>query len=152
MKKIFLIQWATTAIFCIAVGSGCSKDNVIPPTEGKKSFGKAPTFTDQYPDIQNFGKLAGTILPIEAKAKVYLSGAASIVLSVDSTGKIPSQQIPSGQYTVDIIPEDYYNGSYTVSNVLVFRDSVTNLGTITLEYYGGGGSGCEIGWGRQRHK
>ena len=150
MKKIFLIPWATIVIFCIVVGSGCSKDNGIPPTADKKSFAKAPNFGDQYPDIQKFGTVEGIILPIDAQAKVYLSGAASIVLLVDSAGRIPSQQVPSGEYTVDIVSDDYYYGSYTVSNVLVFTDSVTNLGTITLEYYGGGGSGCEVGWGRQK--
>ena len=97
---------------------------------------------------QNFGSMRGTILPIEAEARIYLSGAASIELIVDSIGMIVPRQLPEGEYTVDIAPANYYYGSYTISNVFVYADSVTNLGTITLEYTYYGGSGCEIGWGR----
>ena len=156
MKKIILMQWIAIVIFCIAVCGGCTKDNVISQpssnishTSKKKSLGKAPNFADIYTDIQKFGSMTGAILPIDAEARVYLSGAASIELIVDSIGMILPKQLPEGEYTVDIAPANYYYGSYTISNVFVYADSVTNLGTITLEYanYGGGG-GCEIGWGR----
>ena len=153
------MQWVTIVIYCIAV-SGCTKDDVLPQpgsnfshSSKKKSVRKAPNFGDLYTDIQRFGSMTGTILPIDTEAKVYLSGAASIELIVDSTGMILPKQLPEGEYTVDIAPANYYYGSYTISNVFVYADSVSNLGTITLEYaYYGGGGGCEIGWGRQKTK
>ena len=153
------MHWMVIVIFCIAVCGGCTKDNVIPQpdsnlshTSKKKSLGKAPNFADIYTDIQKFGSITGTILPIDAEAKVYLSGAASIELIVDSTGMILPKQLPEGEYTVDIAPANYYYSSYTISNVFVYSDSVLNLGTVTLEYAYYGGGGCEIGWGRQKTK
>ena len=159
MKKIFLMQWIAIVIFCIAVSGGCTKDDVIPQpdnnilhTSKKKSLGKAPNLGDLYTDIPRFGSMTGTVLPIDAEAKVYLSGAASMELIVDSTGMILPKQLPEGDYTVDIAPANYYYASYTISNVFVYADSVLNLGTITLEYASYGGGGCEIGWGRQKTK
>jgi len=155
------MQRTAIVIFCIAVCGGCTKDDVIPQpssnishTSKKKFLHKAPNFGDLYTDIQKFGSMTGKIFPIDAEAKVYLSGAASIELMVDSTGMILPKQLPEGEYTADITPANYYYGSYTISNVFVYADSVTNLGTITLAYgeYGGGGGGCEIGWGRQKTK
>ena len=158
MKKLFLLPAIAIAVSCLLVFAGCTKDNVMPmasdsaiPNDSKKkSMRKAPNFGDLYTDEQKSGMITGVILPIDAEARVFLSNAASIELLVDSTGTIQSQQVPAGEYNVDIIPGNYYYGSYSISNIIVASDSATNLGTITLEYYGGGGSGCEIGWGRQK--
>ena len=155
MEKSFFIQGI--AWFCILVFVGCTKENVFPVTPDntmldaskKKSLRKAPNFGDLYTDEQKSGMITGIILPIDAQARVYLSGAATLELSADSTGAILPQQVPPGEYKIDIIPGNYYYGTYSISNILVAADSVTSLGTITLDYYGGGGSGCEIGWGRQ---
>ena len=156
MKKILFMQGTAIAFFCMAVCCGCTKVEVLPQPAGnlqnqskKKSLRKAPNLGDPYPDVtQNFGSMRGTILPIDAEASVYLTGPASMELIVDSTGMILPGQLPEGEYIVDIVPANYYYGSYTISNVFVYADSVTNLGTITLEYAYYGGSGCEIGWGR----
>ena len=153
MKKSFFVQGI--AWLCIFVG--CTKDSVMPVAPDntmlhaskKKSLRKAPNFGDLYTDEQNSGMITGIILPIDAQGRIYLSGAASLELSADSTGAILPQLVPAGEYEIDIIPGNYYYGYYSISNVVVAADSVINLGTITLDYYGGGSSGCEIGWGRQ---
>lgn len=160
MKKIILMQWIAIVIFCVAVCDGCTKDDVIPQpgnnisnTSKIKSLRKAPNLGDLYTDAtQKFGSMTGTILPIEAEARIYLSGAASIELIVDSAGMILPKQLPEGEYKVDITPANYYYAGYPILNVFVYADSVSNLGTITLEYAYYGGSGCEIGWGRQKTK
>lgn len=160
MKKLFLLPTIAIAVTCLLVFAGCTKDNVIPiasdsaiPNDSKKkSLRKAPNFGDLYTDEQKSGIVAGIILPVDAQARVYLSNAASVELLVDSTGTIQPQHVPVGEYKVDIIPGNYYYGTYTISNVAVVADSVTSLGTITLEYYGGGDSGCEMGWGRQKNR
>lgn len=145
-------------MYCTLVPVGCTKDNVIQVTDSetavvskKKSLRKAPNYGDLYVDEQKAGTITGIVLPIDAQARVYLSNAASIQLLVDSTGTIQPQEVPAGEYEVNIIPDVYYYGTYSISNVVVAAGSVTNLGTITLDYYGGGGSGCEIGWGRHRN-
>ena len=155
MKASFFIQ--VMAWLCILVFVGCTKNNVIPVTPDnamldapkKKSLRKAPNFGDLYTDEQKSGMITGIILPIDAQARIYLSGAASLELTADSTGAILPQQVPAGEYEIDIIPGNYYYGTFSISNIIVAADSLTSLGTITLDYYGGGGSGCEIGWGRQ---
>lgn len=154
---IFFKQWPVIIIICLTASVGCTKEklshpanNDLPNLSKRKTHVKAPNFGELNMDDQKYGSITGRILPADAAVTLYLSEAASIELMVDSTGTIIPNQVPTGQYTIDIISANYYYGYCTISNVIVYADSVSNLGTITLDAGYGDGGGCEIGWGRQK--
>lgn len=160
MKKTFLKQSTAIVLLFVGVCGGCTKDTILsmpdndtPSILKKKSLGKAPNFADQYKDDQKYGSIKGIMLPIEAEPRIFLTGNASMEFSLDSSGMI-LVQVPAGEYAVEIVPANNYYSAYIISNVFVYTDSITNLGTITLPFadYIGGDSGCQIGWGRLKNK
>ncbi|HEU5165177.1 MAG TPA: hypothetical protein VFU29_06535 [Chitinophagaceae bacterium] len=152
MKKNIFLQWIAIGIYVAVVLVSCTKDNAISYQAENNTSPKAPNFAGYYTEVQKYGSLIGTILPIEAAATIHLSGNASLELLLDSTGAIVPTHLPKGEYKIDIVPANYNYGYYTISHVFVQADSITNIGTITLEYYDGGSGGCEIGWGRLKNK
>ena len=154
MKKIILIQYAAIGILYLLLSTGCVKDNVLAPAaDSDVSSRKALELGGFITDLINaptHGRVKGTILPPEAKARLFLIGSTTIELPLDSNGAIISNDVPTGNYSVYIEPGDYTYQDYLIENVTVNAGLLTDLGTIILEYVYYGGSGCEIGWGRTK--
>ena len=154
MKKIILIQYAAIGILYLLLCTGCVKDHVLPPAADSNLLSrKALNVGGFITDITNTtkkGKVTGTILPLEANARLFLMGSTTIELPLDGTGAINNNEVSAGIYSVYIEPTNYSYLDYTIDNVTVNAGLTTDLGTIILDYMYYGGSGCEIGWGRAK--
>ena len=155
MKKKFLILFAASGILCLFAFTGCVKDNILPSTEDTNTVSRKALnfggFILPETNTTQYGTLTGIVLPLEAQARVYLIGNTTIELDLDDhNGSINKNEISVGEYSVYIQPENLNYLDYTIDGVLINPNLATDIGTITLQYYGWGGSGCEIGWGKTK--
>ena len=155
MKKKFLILFAASGILCLFAFTGCVKDNILPSAEDTNTVSRKALnfggFILPETNTTQYGTLTGIVLPLEAQARVYLIGNTTIELDLDDhNGSINKNEISVGEYSVYIQPENLNYLDYTIDGVLINPNLATDIGTITLQYYGWGGSGCEIGWGKTK--
>ncbi len=79
------------------------------------------------------GSIAGSVQPANANAYIWTvvgSDTVSTWAAVDGSFKLMA--LPEGTYTVHIASTTNANATATVSNIVVTRQQVTNIGTITL--------------------
>lgn len=158
MKKTFLILLAASGILGLFAFTGCVKDKILPSGEDTNTVSRKALnfggFILPETNTTQYGTVAGIVLPLEAQARIYLIGATTTIeLDLDDhDGSIDKIEVPVGTYSVYIQPENPGYLDYTIDGVIVNPNLTTNIGTIILQYYGWGGGGCEVGWGRQRNK
>ena len=136
--------------------AGCVKDNILSPASGQQALSrKSLNFTGfilPESNTMKYGTITGIILPPDAKGRVFLfSNASTIELDLDDKdGSIKKSDVPVGEYSVYVQPENLNYYDYMIEGIIVNPNLSTDIGTITLQYAGWGGGGCEIGWGRSK--
>lgn len=82
----------------------------------------------------NFGEIAGTVLPLEAKAVIKITNAAGFegFALPNRDGRFMVRGLEEGSYTVLIQGNSPYQ-SETLSNVTVTKGKLTKLETVTLK-------------------
>ena len=151
MKKTFLILFAASGILCLFAFTGCVKDNIIPPAEETNTVSRKALnfggFILPETNTTQYGTLTGIVLPLEAQARVYLIGDTTIELDLDDhNGSINKNEVSVGEYSVYIQPENLNYHDYTIDGVFINPNLTTDIGTITLQYYGWGGGGAGGRW------
>jgi Domain of unknown function (DUF4382) len=79
------------------------------------------------------GAIAGIVLPDSSRPSITAFNSSDTVSTVaDTSGKFTVGYLPSGSYTLSIVPADTALNDTTISNVSVTNGQTTNVGTITL--------------------
>ncbi|MCO5937435.1 DUF4382 domain-containing protein [Mucilaginibacter sp. RB4R14] len=78
------------------------------------------------------GAITGLVIPIAAYPKVYaINGTDTVSTIADGTGKFYFPGMPAATYSVNFIPVSPY-AVKTISNVVVVKGGVKDIGTVTF--------------------
>lgn len=144
MKNMFRLFSSALMLSSVVIFSGCSKDQVQPPTNsGTDQAGVQKSVVNAVRDIRNpaaeenayNGAIVFMVSPLEAKPIVevynqtYTSGE---LLPYEGGGYIKLTGLTPGQYSVRIIPKSPDYLPMYIENITITDNEVTNLGVLVL--------------------
>lgn len=122
-----LLKPISVCLIAIALLTSCSKEGV---ESNDPNGGVSAQFTGDEPS--KTGSLAGSILPAEADPIVLMHGNIEVKLLVNADGSIEKNSIPSGDYTVQIHPNNPEYGDVMINDIRIEAGKTMDLGKIVL--------------------
>lgn len=135
MKKSIILQIAIPVFILGMIISGCSKERIGDLTQNKSVLQdvKNPAPAGKLINPVTYGYLTGTILPLKPPPVIVLySSGEDITLYTDENGSLGKSRIPTGIYTLVIYPGNTNYGGYTINDLDINENEVTDIGTIIL--------------------